>query len=128
MSSCRRRKPRFWREWSSGVFCFFPSRRRHTRYWRDWSSDVCSSDLNGPRPALTDPTVLMLVVSGGMLGVGSVRAGRVPLAAGRVKAWGSERFGVDGDGDVHEIGRASCRERGEISVVAAALKTEPTRP
>src|SRR3712207_8244037 len=24
---------------------FFSSRRRRTRYWRDWSSDVCSSDL-----------------------------------------------------------------------------------
>src|SRR3712207_9366437 len=23
---------------------FFSSRRRRTRYWRDWSSDVCSSD------------------------------------------------------------------------------------
>src|SRR3712207_4960190 len=26
---------------------FFSSRRRRTRYWRDWSSDVCSSDLVG---------------------------------------------------------------------------------
>src|SRR3712207_536134 len=25
---------------------FFSSRRRRTRYWRDWSSDVCSSDLD----------------------------------------------------------------------------------
>src|SRR3712207_7035034 len=24
---------------------FFSNRRRRTRYWRDWSSDVCSSDL-----------------------------------------------------------------------------------
>src|SRR3712207_641207 len=24
---------------------FLSSRRRRTRYWRDWSSDVCSSDL-----------------------------------------------------------------------------------
>src|SRR3712207_9573729 len=26
---------------------FLASRRRRTRYWRDWSSDVCSSDLHG---------------------------------------------------------------------------------
>src|SRR5690606_40062787 len=25
---------------------FFSSRRRHTRFSRDWSSDVCSSDLD----------------------------------------------------------------------------------
>src|SRR5699024_11282351 len=32
----------------------FSSRRRHTRSKRDWSSDVCSSDLNFPRP---DPVI-----------------------------------------------------------------------
>src|SRR6266852_7509751 len=32
------------------LFFFFSSRRRHTRCYRDWSSDVCSSDLQGPRP------------------------------------------------------------------------------
>src|SRR5436189_2122120 len=31
-------------------FFFFSSRRRHTRYIGDWSSDVCSSDLNAPKP------------------------------------------------------------------------------
>src|SRR5207302_5487470 len=31
-------------------FFFFSSRRRHTRFSRDWSSDVCSSDLNRPKP------------------------------------------------------------------------------
>src|SRR6266536_865381 len=29
---------------------FFSSRGRHTLSTRDWSSDVCSSDLNRPRP------------------------------------------------------------------------------
>src|SRR5947209_18558732 len=27
------------------IVFFFSGRRRRTRYWRDWSSDVCSSDL-----------------------------------------------------------------------------------
>src|SRR2546426_4816105 len=31
-------------------FFFFSSRRRHTRLQGDWSSDVCSSDLDPPRP------------------------------------------------------------------------------
>src|SRR6266550_1591261 len=31
---------------------FFSSRRRHTMCSRDWSSDVCSSDLQLPRPAV----------------------------------------------------------------------------
>src|SRR5699024_11442960 len=29
------------------LYFFFSSRRRHTRSKRDWSSDVCSSDLPG---------------------------------------------------------------------------------
>src|SRR5688500_20253722 len=33
---------------------FFSSRRRHTRLQGDWSSDVCSSDLDRPKPDLDD--------------------------------------------------------------------------
>src|SRR5207237_5742617 len=73
---------------------FFSSRRRHTRFKCDWSSDVCSSDL--------DAVVL---------------GGRVTLT-------------VEDDGvglpetlqKNREIGRASCRERVKISVVAVAVK------
>src|ERR1035437_8059386 len=32
-------------EFRQAVLFFFSSRRRRTRYWRDWSSDVCSSEL-----------------------------------------------------------------------------------
>src|SRR5438874_12671097 len=46
---------------------FFSSRRRHTRSLRDWSSDVCSSDLQGPGPAL-DEWRPRLVVSCGFCG------------------------------------------------------------
>src|SRR5699024_11812248 len=82
----------------------FSSRRRHTRSKRDWSSDVCSSDLGRCRDD----------------GKGScLRCGRFsrwkiydtgtyydshssPISK---KAWKRSRSG--------EIGRASCRERGE---------------
>src|SRR5438093_2677927 len=37
---------------AAGVF-FFSSRRRHTRLVSDWSSDVCSSDLSGAPPLVT---------------------------------------------------------------------------
>src|SRR5438046_7771015 len=38
----------------SALFFFFSSRRRHTRLVSDWSSDVCSSDLEKACPGL-DP-------------------------------------------------------------------------
>src|SRR5438876_11521749 len=74
------------------IALFFSSRRRHTIWTGDWSSDVCSSDLD----------------------VDIVRPAP----------------GSDGDdpgrntsvNDRAEIGRASCRERVEISVVAVLSK------
>src|SRR3989442_15616758 len=79
------------------IFFFFSSRRRHTRCGRDWSSDVCSSDLPPPRRAVAMPRIATARRGGG---------GR-PRGAGR-------RAG--------EVGRASCRERGEISGGAGSLK------
>src|SRR5947209_19928642 len=85
-------------------FFFFSSRRRHTRYWRDWSSDVCSSDLY---------------------------TFEWPLFAGfAVVFWAKtirdefriRRGGEVQDGAAGQIGRASCRERVEISVVAVSVK------
>src|SRR3712207_9375793 len=84
------------------LFFFFSSRRRHTRYWRDWSSDVCSSDL-GDVAARVRPEGVEQLVGG-------------PLQGGLVPG------GLPGDGQPREIGRASCRERVEISVVAVSLK------
>src|SRR3989442_4442957 len=109
-----------------GVF-FFSSRRRHTRCGRDWSSDVCSSDLCSAsthaarwRPTRSETT------SGTIFHQSHTRRcrRRVPSASAtprpapnpptpcrRVAAATSD-----------QIGRASCRERGEISVVAGSLK------
>src|SRR5690606_40421964 len=81
------------------IYFFFSSRRRHTRFSRDWSSDVCSSDL---------------------------LLGEIRVQAGDLLRIGDEglvsRFGELGLGLEHlverlhaQIGRASCRERVEIS-------------
>src|SRR3712207_9468420 len=87
-----------------GFFFFFSSRRRHTRYWRDWSSDVCSSDLTSrSRPAGSCPRETT-----------TTPLREQPSAALAGTSWApSTGF---------EIGRASCRERVEISVVAVSLK------
>src|SRR5439155_17111673 len=91
---------------------FFSSRRRHTIWPRDWSSDVCSSDLCsslvkriGP-DALVDPT--RTPTEG-------------PLAARRYLSRSANSICCSASvfcASRHrrEIGRASCRERVEISV------------
>src|SRR5688500_20311103 len=79
------------------VLFFLASRRGHTRLQGDWSSDVCSSDL-------------ALQVGRSRLGV----AIRIELRGVRlaqevvvvVELLGLAEYG-------REIGRASCRERGE---------------
>src|SRR5207249_8562452 len=104
-------------------FFFFSSRRRHTRSKRDWSSDVCSSDLIGRD--MTDPAKHLA-----QLNVGRLRyelddpcladfldnLARVNAIAERSEGfvWRLE--------DETEIGRASCRERVEISVAGVSEK------
>src|SRR5438067_13185700 len=83
---------------------FFSSRRRHTRSKRDWSSDVCSSDLARAEQAGKIAHRAVLQVAPG--------AGEEQQPRG--VALRQRRLG--------EIGRASCRERVEISGVAVALK------
>src|SRR5262249_56501512 len=82
------------------VSFFFSSRRRHTRLVSDWSSDVCSSDLD----------------DGGLLFAGS--------STGEVLAWRASADAPAGRLKIGtgEVGRASCRERGEISGGGGALK------
>src|SRR5690606_40432243 len=105
-------------------FFFFSSRRRHTRFSRDWSSDVCSSDLvPGSRRGGRGPVV--------NAGWASVDAGARVLRGEGVVApevtaprrticplWIYKLW---------EIGRASCRERGESAVGAEAVKETARR-
>src|SRR5205807_6579815 len=104
----------------------FSSRRRHTRLQGDWSSDVCSSDLRCPtakrcverrastsslqRAASRWTTVLRNRDAWSATG-----ANPIVLVATVASKRGGARPPL-------EIGRASCRERVEISVGAVALK------
>src|SRR5207249_7030106 len=81
---------------------FFSSRRRHTRSKRDWSSDVCSSDL------------------------GFLRLWPTGLAQPFVSTLNSFDGTVVSNAAI-EIGRASCRERVEISVVVGSVKRKKER-
>src|SRR5438876_7263630 len=93
---------------------FFSSRRRHTRWTGDWSSDVCSSDLD---PASRLPVV---GASGAVAAVLGAYAVTFPKAAVRTLIFlGIEILGKYARyAAARQIGRASCRERVWISVVA----------
>src|SRR5437660_12770774 len=82
---------------------FFSSRRRHTRWPRDWSSDVCSSDLGGHEQLVAEHE------------------------PHRHRREASVRVQDRNDGGhVGEIGRASCRERVEMSGEAVSIKKKNT--
>src|SRR3712207_9480453 len=117
---------------------FFSSRRRHTRYWRDWSSDVCSSDLPGALRVLGTPVHLSRItlptfVTGALTDhitpwYGCYRTTQLLS--------GPSTFVLSSSGHIQslvnppgnpKIGRASCRERVEISVVAVSLKKNKKR-
>src|SRR5688500_20218143 len=82
---------------------FFSSRRRHTRLQGDWSSDVCSSDLGGIRAAGSNQ----------VLGRGGFRAG----SSDRTTIAEELRVTLKDMEKMAEIGRASCRERIEYTVI-----------
>src|SRR5437763_16970119 len=80
----------------------FSSRRRHTRYIGDWSSDVCSSDL---QVCVTlDPTQAATC-----LALCDVECGNANPPA---RCTGEANATCPGG---KKIGRASCRERAEMS-------------
>src|SRR5438046_10654231 len=84
---------------------FFSSRRRHTRLVSDWSSDVCSSDLKIDIER-------------------SANRARITIATARpgiiIGRKGSEVEKLKNE--LQEIGRASCRERVEMSGGDGALE------
>src|SRR5687768_18280248 len=103
-------------------FVIFSSSRRHTMCSRDWSSDVCSSDLI--LPLYTERTTrgarkLGLLLLHFILPV--LAADRQLFAAGKLHRFGFSQF--LGRLERHlrrpaQIGRASCRERVSMPVVA----------
>src|SRR5262249_59386921 len=96
----------------------FSSRRRHTRLVSDWSSDVCSSDLSAvsrARPDIADQraddaiagvlTMLFQIIFDlHPFGCGH-RDDLADISCGYARAIAVA---------VAQIGRASCRERGEM--------------
>src|SRR5947199_270243 len=101
----RRRGEMWLRDSCVLLLFFFSSRRRHTRCLSDWSSDVCSSDLSGgtttpPAPFIGEP----------VQGAGGV----VVPPEGYWRA-------------IAQIGRASCRERVEISGGGGSVKKKNKR-
>src|SRR5207249_5168181 len=98
------------------------SRRRHTRSKRDWSSDVCSSDLvqarfveDPPRAVAFADALLADVMKARGYPVSDFeqRAGDISVDHPNVV----EHYRAGHDIALrHEIGRASCRERGDGSV------------
>src|SRR5690606_40532476 len=100
-------------------FFFFSSRRRHTRFSRDWSSDVCSSDLTSDmfggnsnwRGPIWIPINFIIIQSIRKLGKFYHDSLKVEYPSGS----GEELNLFDIS---KEIGRASCRERVSVGVVA----------
>src|SRR3712207_8389731 len=107
----------------SCIYFVFSSRIRHTRYWRDWSSDVCSSDLEIQIGVIYDVMHAELYTAqrgrGAILNGEPIRvSGLTDMRQATVEAGWSPRLPPE----PYKIGRASCRERGQISVVAVSLK------
>src|SRR5690606_40781053 len=104
------------------------SRRRHTRFSRDWSSDVCSSDLDlvavgqqreltgiaagQPLPGVEDAVVHL-----------ADHGTEIERVAEQRRAVALHVCTVDAQqGMAEQIGRASCRERGDVWVVDGSGK------
>src|SRR5207248_5791742 len=95
------------------IFFFFSSRRRHTRSYGDWSSDVCSSDLHTEyvdRTLKAHPQLKTRVVQEWETILKEKHQRDDALHGMAVKDLEASLE------ELREIGRASCRERGEISV------------
>src|SRR5205814_7225821 len=103
---------------------FFSSRRRHTRCLSDWSSDVCSSDLEilvaycslqGAEPGFDPEFGVEIQWDVPLLdGYKWVHVPNRSLRPRLAHFWGLW----------NQIGRASCRERVEMSVVGGGVRRE----
>src|SRR5207253_5638868 len=87
---------------------FFSSRRRHTRWPRDWSSDVCSSDLL--RTWLSPGGRYTSTVDG----VGARCGDGVHLTPAGGELVANQLFPLITSVARDQIGRASCRESGDV--------------
>src|SRR5690606_39653899 len=98
------------------LFFFFSSRRRHTSFSRDWSSDVCSSDLF-ISPFRAERELVRSMLSEGEFIEVFVDTPLEVAESRDVKGL----YKKARSGELKKIGRASCRERVEISGVEGSL-------
>src|SRR5207302_5211928 len=100
-------------------------RRRHTRFSRDWSSDVCSSDLVAQfrdqtrrflAGELTEDEFRPLRLQNGLYIQKHAPMLRIAVPYGLLSSTQLRKLAHIGR--KYEIGRASCRERGEVSAGA----------
>src|SRR5688500_19301597 len=106
------------------MFCFFffSSRRRHTILQGDWSSDVCSSDLGHGELRGKNRLGLWRNVA---VRMGFAEIFQVDTAALRSRSPRMPRGQPQpGSCRSRQIGRASCRERVEMSYVNNSLYEE----
>src|SRR5690606_40349651 len=88
----------------------FARRRRHARFSRDWSSDVCSSDLRRVEHRNAQLREVQMVRAIEIAGLRRrIRLDATALRTRRLH-----------DQIIHQIGRASCRERGWSRATALA--------
>src|SRR5699024_11843534 len=93
------------------VLFFFSSRRRHTRSKRDWSSDVCSSDLD-PTMTIGKQVAEPLLIHNNVSKKDALQRAEEVLRL----------VGIPNPKARMKIGRASCRERVEVTDGDVALK------
>src|SRR5690606_40135610 len=99
------------------------SSRRHTRFSRDWSSDVCSSDLGVDGLVRAAKQVVVVVVP--------PQVDNVAVGQHHRAALHEDELHIQLSGAVLQqlcrhavnwaIGRASCRERGSMSLGARRM-------
>src|SRR3546814_2772483 len=88
-------------------FFFFKQKTAYEMRISDWSSDVCSSDLPGNLTRLDELRRRRIEHL-----IGHQRCGNLPAFRGPVQdVFDDCRAGIGINPDLHEIGRASCRER-----------------
>src|SRR5262245_63970527 len=103
---------------------FFSSRRRHTRCLSDWSSDVCSSDLEvEPLTPRQHGTELFEEPRHGWEEQFEMRERHL----GRLGDERLQQRGQRGGVLLRQIGRASCRERVEVSGVGVSVTKQTER-
>src|SRR5206468_5602350 len=101
-------------------FFFFSSRRRHTRSDRDWSSDVCSSDLGYFPIILTLLVVAAILLKQPDFGLTVVLCTTIFIMLFIAQFRAKYLFLTAFSAVPIKIGRASCRERVYITVMAEA--------